>query len=103
MQEACLKTEARRLAVACATWLMAASSWAGCTSNPYFIGAICPPGDGGVGTNSCASSVAGEGGADPGVTFAIDLDQSGASHLADNLPVAGVATQATLRLRGESG
>src|SRR5204863_1069517 len=80
VRKASLKTTARQLAVACAARLAVICAWAGCSSNPYFIGAICPPGDGGVGSaNSCAAAVVDEGGADPGVRFAIDLDQSGAS------------------------
>jgi hypothetical protein len=68
----------------------------GCTSNPYFIGALCPPGDGT--TDPCRG-----GGTDAGSgpSFAVDLDQSGASRLGESLELPGGAIPATLRLRGE--
>ena len=78
-------------------WLGRASMLAGCTSNPYVIGANCPSEDSGASAvDPCRTGVA------RGVSFALDLDQSGASHLSNELDLPGGIVQATLRFRGES-
>src|SRR5438874_9974709 len=84
-------------AVLLLAWLAGASLALGCTSNPYYIGAACPPGT----ASPCGGAGADGGGADAGVSFALDLDQSGASHLGDDLELPGGAVRATLRFRGE--
>ncbi len=68
-----------RLAAVAAVWLL------GCTSNPYFIGAV----DQGATTT------------DPNLTFAIDLDQSGTSFLSASLALPKGTLPASLVLRGE--
>src|SRR5450432_762311 len=73
-----------------------------CSPNPYVIGAACPGADG-PGPNAKPCGTAGAAGAgDSGQTFAIDLDQSGTSFLADSLDLPGGTLQAALRLRGEN-
>jgi hypothetical protein len=74
--------------VAVAAWLSA------CTRNPYVLGAICP--DGGAPSDPRCSTTP------SGVTFAVGLDQSGASRLGPSLALPSGAVPATLRLRGES-
>src|SRR5258708_22400260 len=71
----------------------------GCTSGPYFIGAACRGTECG-GSGGTSAGAAGTNSSD--LTFAVDLDDSGASHLKAELVVAGNAVQAALRFRGES-
>ncbi len=86
-----------------------------CTSNPYFIGASCPGAKsasadapcGAAGAAGSAGSVgmagsAGSAGVSSNLNFAVDLDQSGASHLASKLGLAAGSIDATLRFRGET-
>src|SRR5579859_4279361 len=84
----------------CSVWLGGAWLVLGCTSNPYYIGSACPPGAAGA-VDPCHSGGADAGAGDTGVSFALDLDQSGASHLGDDLELPGGMVRATLRLRGE--
>src|SRR5262249_45729919 len=72
-------------------WLAFARLVAACASNPYYIGAECSP----------SVEPCGPGGADAGVHFAVDPDQSGAPPPRDALPLPRGAVRATLRLRGE--
>jgi Concanavalin A-like lectin/glucanases superfamily len=88
---------------------------AACTSNPYFIGASCPGADsasahapcgaagsaGAAGSGAMAGS-AGAAGASSNLNFAVDLDQSGASHLKSELLLPSGSVAATLRFRGET-
>jgi hypothetical protein len=77
-----------------------------CTSNPYYIGASCPGAEraaqpcdeGGAGGAGAAAAA----GASSDLNFALDLDQSGASHLQSELELAGHRIEASLRFRGET-
>ncbi len=81
---------ARVWASACLT----AALVCGCTSNPYYIGAVC---------QGCAGAGAGTGGgASSALSFALDLNQSGASLLPSQLANASGAPTATLSFHGES-
>lgn len=86
-----------------------------CTSNPYFIGASCP--DASDASTPCASGgnagsaaggtaggagTAGAAGTASDLSFALDLDQSGASHLESELALPGGNITASLRFRGET-
>ncbi len=83
-----------------------------CTSNPYFIGASCPGAErasadapcGLAGAAGAAGSngMAGAAGVSSNLDFAVDLDQSGASHLKSELALPGGSVAATLRFRGET-
>jgi hypothetical protein len=76
---------------------------AGCTSNPYFIGASCPDAPCSVAGAAGTSGVGGgSAGASSDLSFAVDLDQSGASHLKSELTLAGGSVEAALRFRGET-
>jgi hypothetical protein len=90
-------TAGRARPLALSTWLVGASLLGGCTSNPYFIGANCRPGDAAANADPCGAP-----GSDQGLSFAVDLDQSGASRLSDELQLPDGPVQATLRFRGES-
>lgn len=77
---------------------------AACTSNPYFIGAGCP--DAKDATVPCggagASGAGGSAGSSSDLSFAVDLDQSGASHLKSELQLTSGSVDAALRFRGET-
>jgi hypothetical protein len=75
--------------------LVAAALAAGCTSNPYIIGAVASAEDGGDGgTGGDAQNL--------GVTFAADFDKSGASLLDPALALPAGALAPSLRLLGEN-
>ncbi len=63
---------------------------ASCTSNPYYIGAVC---------EGCAGAGGGSGSA---LSFAVDLDQSGASLLPSELGTSSGPLPAALSFRGET-
>ncbi len=92
------------------TGLALISAWllGGCTSNPYFIGSACPgangPGRDATLCRASATSAAGGAGTtgDSGLSFAVDLDQSGVSQLPAELELATGMLGASLRLRGEN-
>ena len=82
---------------------------AACTSNPYFIGASCPGAERASADAPCdaagaagSSGTAGAAGASSNLDFAVDLDQSGVSHLKSELELASGTVAATLRFRGET-
>jgi hypothetical protein len=105
-------TRASMATIACFVPFVCAWSLGACTSNPYLIGASCP----GEGDASAACSTAGAAGATGGngeglagtagsgadLSFALDLDQTGASHLKSELQLAGGSIDAVLRFRGET-
>jgi hypothetical protein len=69
-----------------ATLVLLAVLLSGCTSNPYFIGAV-------------GSGAAGD--VDPSLSFAVDLDQSGSSQLEAALELKSGKVPATLVFQGE--
>ncbi|HEY4104772.1 MAG TPA: hypothetical protein VGM44_12815, partial [Polyangiaceae bacterium] len=77
-----------------------------CSHNPYVIGAACPGADGAVASASVpcsANTSGGTGGSsatDRGVSFALDLDQSGTSRIS-KLELDTVSLGPTLLFRGE--
>ena len=85
---------------------------AACTSNPYFIGASCPGQSdasapcstaGAAGTAGAnGAGTAGMAGNASDLSFALDLDQTGASHLKSELVLASGSIDAALRFRGET-
>jgi hypothetical protein len=89
-----------------------ACSIGACTSNPYFIGASCPGesdasapcstagASGAAGANGAGT--AGTAGNASDLSFALDLDQTGASHLKSELQLTGGSIDASLRFRGET-
>jgi hypothetical protein len=98
-----------------APWAVVCLLLVACTSNPYFIGASCPDtsdanapcGAGGAAGSATggAAGVAGTAGAAGNasdLSFALDLDQSGASHLESELALPGGNITASLRFRGET-
>ena len=104
----------RRASAATATslWAVVCLLHSACTSNPYFIGASCPGASDasaecatGGGAGSATGGVAGSAGAAGSasdLSFALDLDQSGASHLQNELALPGGSITASLRFRGET-
>lgn len=99
-------------ALATAPWAVVCLLLVACTSNPYFIGASCPDakdastpcgsgGDGGSGKGGSAGT-AGAAGSASDLSFALDLDQSGASHLKSELQLEVGNISASLRFRGET-
>ena len=107
----------RRASAATATSLLAVVCLllSACTSNPYFIGAACPgasdasapcatggsAGSAAGGTGGGAGA-AGAAGSASDLSFALELDHSGASHLENELALPGGNVSASLRFRGET-
>lgn len=102
-------------ALALSPWALVCPLLVACTSNPYFIGASCSDEDrkasgpcsaGGASSGAAgaagASGSAGLAGASSDSSFALDLDQSGASHLNNQLGLASGSVDAALRFRGET-
>jgi hypothetical protein len=86
--------------------LVSALLLGGCTSNPYFIGSGCPGANGpSRDATPCGATVVGAAGAssdDSGLSFAVDLDQSGVSRMSAELELPAGPLGAALRLRGEN-
>jgi hypothetical protein len=86
--------------------VISALLFGGCTSNPYFIGSGCPGANGpSRDATPCGTAMGGAGGTssdNSGLSFAIDLDQSGVSRMSAELELAAGPLGALLRLRGEN-
>ncbi|HEX2873246.1 MAG TPA: hypothetical protein VHP33_18435 [Polyangiaceae bacterium] len=102
-------------APATAPWAVVCLLLVACTSNPYFIGASCPDasdasapcntgGSAGsaTGGSAGAAGMAGAAGSASDLSFALDLDHSGASQLTSELTLPGGGITASLRFRGET-